>query len=49
MKERVRLITGRSGGRSIEQVAAELRSFLVGWKGYFQLADTPGVCDDLDK
>jgi RNA-directed DNA polymerase len=49
MKERVRLITKRSGGRSIEQVAVELRSYLVGWKGYFQLADTPGVFADLDK
>lgn len=49
MKERVRLITRRSGGRSIEQIAADLRSYLVGWKGYFQLADTPGVFDDLDK
>jgi group II intron reverse transcriptase/maturase len=49
MKERVRLITRRSGGRSIEQVAAELRGFLVGWKGYFQLADTPGVFESLDQ
>jgi RNA-directed DNA polymerase len=49
MKERVRDITKRSGGRSIEQVAAKLRSYLVGWKEYFRLADTPGVFDDLDK
>ena len=49
MKERVRLITRRTGGRSIEQVATELRSYLVGWKQYFQLADTPRVFIDLDK
>jgi RNA-directed DNA polymerase len=49
MKERVRLITKRSGGRSIERVASELRSYLLGWKAYFQLADTPGVFGDLDK
>jgi group II intron reverse transcriptase/maturase len=48
MKDRVRQITRRTGGRSIEQVAAELRSYLVGWKNYFQLADTPGVFRDLD-
>ena len=41
MKERVRDITKRTGGRSIEQVVAELRSYLVGWKEYFRLADTP--------
>ncbi len=32
MKERVRLITRRTVGRSIGRVAAELRSYLVGWK-----------------
>lgn len=49
MKERVRLITRRTRGRSIEQVAKELRSYLVGWKAYFQLADTPHIFGDLDK
>jgi RNA-directed DNA polymerase len=49
MKERVRAITARSGGRSIAQVAAELRSYLVGWKAYFRLADTPSVLADVDK
>jgi RNA-directed DNA polymerase len=43
MKERVRQITSRAGGRSIQQVADELRSYLVGWKNYFRLADTQGV------
>lgn len=32
MKERVRIITRRTRGRSIEQVAKDLRSYLVGWK-----------------
>ena len=49
MKERVRDITKRSGGRSIKQIATELRSYLLGWKEYFRLADTPGVFEDLDK
>jgi group II intron reverse transcriptase/maturase len=49
MKERVRQITRRSGGRSLTQVIAELRSYLVGWKAYFRLADTPGVFADVDK
>lgn len=49
MKERVRDITKRSGGRSMRQVASELRSYLTGWKEYFQLADTPGTFEDLDK
>lgn len=49
MKDRVRQITRRTGGRSLAQVAAELRSYLLGWKPYFQLADTPGVFADVDK
>ena len=49
MRERVRQITSRNGGRSIAQVVAVLRSYLVGWKEYFRLADTPGVFEDVDQ
>jgi group II intron reverse transcriptase/maturase len=49
MKDRVRLITRRTRGRSIPQVVAELREYLVGWKAYIQLADTPRVFSDLDE
>jgi len=49
MKERVREITTRNGGRSIAVVIAELRSYLSGWKQYFRLAETPGVLRDLDE
>lgn len=49
MKDRVRDITARSRGRSIPQVVEELRGFLVGWKEYFRLADTPGVFRELDE
>lgn len=48
MKERVREITGRNGGRSIAVVVAELRSYLAGWKAYFRLADTPSLFAGLD-
>ncbi len=49
MKERVRGITTRNGGRSIAVVIAELRSYLTGWKAYFRLADTPRVLSGLDE
>ena len=49
MKDRVRDITKRSGGRSIASVVDELRGYLTGWKNYFQLADTPGVFTGLDE
>jgi RNA-directed DNA polymerase len=49
MKERVRLITKRTGGKSIQQVIKELREYLTGWKEYFRLAETPGVFKGLDE
>lgn len=49
MKARVRAITSRTGGRSLKAVAEELRSYLTGWKQYFQLAETPSTFQDLDK
>jgi len=49
MKARVRLITSRNGGRSMKAVATDLRSYLTGWKRYFQLAETPGIFQGLDE
>ncbi len=49
MKERIRGITRRNGGRSIESGIAELRGYLVGWKEYFRLADTPRIFRELDE
>jgi len=49
MKGRVRQITGRQGGRSVPSVIRELRSYLLGWWGYFRLAATPGIFARLDK
>jgi hypothetical protein len=47
-RQRVRELT-RRGGRSLKQVVEKLRPYLLGWKGYFRLAQTPGVMRDLDK
>lgn len=49
MKERVRQITSRSGGRSMSQVARRLKEYLIGWKEYFRLAETPGIFAGLDE
>ena len=49
LKQRVRQITRRSGGRSLPQVVEELRGYLLGWMGYFRLADTPKVFASLDQ
>ncbi|AOI88874.1 group II intron reverse transcriptase/maturase [Burkholderia pseudomultivorans] len=47
-KQRVRELT-RRGGRSLAQVVEKLRRYLLGWKGYFRLAQTPGVMRELDE
>ena len=48
MKERVRELTVRNGGRSIEVAVRNLREYLRGWRAYFNLAETPGVFRNLD-
>jgi hypothetical protein len=49
IKQRVREITRRGGGRSLSAVVTELRKYLPGWKEYFQLEDTPQIFADHDK
>jgi group II intron reverse transcriptase/maturase len=49
MKARVRELTSRSRGRRIRQVVKDLRNYLVGWKNYFKLAETPRIFSDLDE
>jgi RNA-directed DNA polymerase len=48
-KQRVRKLTGRSGGYSLPAVVARLRTYVLGWKAYFRLAQTPKVWRELDK
>jgi len=48
-KQRIRQLTRRSGGRSMTEVVQRLRSCMLGWKGYFQLAQTPNVWRTLDE
>ncbi len=46
-KQRIRQITRRVGGRSISQVAEQMRAYLPGWKSYFRLAQTPSTFQNL--
>ncbi|MFT3816187.1 MAG: group II intron reverse transcriptase/maturase [Rubrivivax sp.] len=48
-KARIRQLTRRSGGRGMEQVVDKLRPYLLGWKAYFGLAQTPRVWRELDE
>jgi RNA-directed DNA polymerase len=48
-KARIRQLTRRSGGRSLGQVVEKLRPYLLGWKAYFGMAQTPKVWRRLDE
>ena len=48
-KARIRALTPRLTGRSLRAVTERLRSFVLGWKAYFRLAQTPDVWRTLDK
>jgi group II intron reverse transcriptase/maturase len=48
-KQRIRQFTRRSCGRSLQQVVDLLSPYLLGWKAYFKLSQTPGVWRELDK
>jgi RNA-directed DNA polymerase len=48
-KQKIRELTRRTRGISVEQMAKELATYLRGWKGYFGFCETPSVLQDLDK
>ena len=48
-KRRVRQLTGRMDGRSMGEVVQRLRPYLLGWKAYFGLSQTPTVWRTLDE
>jgi RNA-directed DNA polymerase len=48
-KARIRQLTRRSGGRSMAQVVEKLRPYVLGWKAYFWMAQTPKVWRELDE
>jgi RNA-directed DNA polymerase len=48
-KERVRKLTRRTRGISIERMAKELAAYLRGWIGYFGKCQTPSVLKSLEE
>ena len=47
-KKKIRKLTNRNRGRSIEQITEDLGSYLQGWHGYFGFCETRSVFKDLD-
>ena len=48
-KSQIRGMTRRICGQSLEVVVAQLRRYMLGWRGYFRLAATPRRFQELDK
>jgi RNA-directed DNA polymerase len=48
-KQKVRELTGRTRGISLERMTKELASYLRGWRGYFDFCETPSVLQALDQ
>jgi RNA-directed DNA polymerase len=48
-KKRVRELTQRTRGVSLEGMIAELAIYLRGWRGYFSYSQTPSVLKALDE
>ena len=48
-KQKIRELTRRTRGISVEQMAKELATYLRGWRGYFGFCETPSVLRQLDQ
>src|SRR5438445_1266745 len=48
-KERVRELTSRTSGVSMERMAEDLSRYLRGWIGYFGRCETPSVLESLEQ
>ena len=49
LKNRIRDLTRRTRGHSLEQIILDLNSYLLGWKAYFDIAEVLSPLRDLDK
>jgi group II intron reverse transcriptase/maturase len=48
LKNKIRELTRRSNGQSMDQRLEKLNAYLKGWMGYFSLAETPSVFNRID-
>ena len=48
-RERIRQLTRRTRSGQLEEVLQEVNTYTRGWIGYFRLADTPRVFQELDE
>jgi RNA-directed DNA polymerase len=49
LKQKLKEMTQRNRGNSLEQVVQELRTYMTGWYNYFKFCETPTVLDRTEK
>ena len=47
--EKLRRLTKRTRTGKLETIITEINRYLIGWLGYYRLANTPSVFEELDK
>ena len=47
-KQRIRQLTTRKNSIDMKSIIDRLNKYLIGWLGYYQLAETPSVFSNLD-
>jgi len=47
--ERLRILTKRTRSGTLEQILKEINRYVIGWIGYYRLADTPSIFEELDQ
>jgi RNA-directed DNA polymerase len=47
-KKRIRQLTKRNRGSSLQRMISDLRSYLLGWRGYYGFSQTPSVLRQFD-
>jgi RNA-directed DNA polymerase len=48
-KEKLRRLTKRTRSGTLEDIIQEINQYTMGWVGYYRLANTPSVFEDLDQ
>jgi len=46
--EKLRNLTKRTRSGALEQILEEINRYIIGWIGYYRLADTPSLFEELD-
>jgi len=49
LREKLRILTKRMRSGRLEEIIRQVNDYVRGWVGYFRLADTPSVFDELDQ